>query len=313
MPGIDSIVYELGERWSPVEEIVRRQPELVPAGADAEEWIEEFVTSRGLAEICTEPSRGATEVALELIARFFDASPLDPSDVDMFIYGGMVEFGEGGGRPFRLAHEVGLPEHAEIFWHFIGCATGISSIPLALDRLRSRGRRHALVLLQCILGDDNPEHPRVMAETVCGDGMMLLHVTTEPARWELASSHVTSLPRFYAYGLTPEGTIDPFAVIAHGVRHIRGHLGPEGAQQLSGIYPVYNGFAQWARFARALSIPVDVVDVETLRHGGHIDSMDPLRGLADASEELDEGSQVLLYAQSLGMSFNTALLTLSDR
>lgn len=311
MPGIDSIVYELGESWSSAKDVVRGQPELVPAGIAVDEWIQEFVDSRGLVDICMSRARSVTDVALGLLARFFDASPLSPSEIDMFIYGGMVEFGEGGGRPFRLAHEVGLPEHAEIFWHFIGCATGISAVPLALDRLRSRGRRHALVLLQCILGDDNPEHPRVMAETVCGDGMMLLHVTTEPARWELVSSHVSSLPRFYAYGLTPEGTIDPFAVIKHGVRHIRAHLGEDGARQLAGLYPVYNGFAQWRRFAKALSIPVEIVDVDTLKNGGHIDSMDPLRGLADASSELEDGAKLLLYAQSLGMSFNTALFTLS--
>jgi hypothetical protein len=306
MPGIDSILYELGSEWRPAVDIVREHGDQAPPGADVDEWAEEFCRERGLVEVCVEPERPVYEVAKGLMEQFFQTASVRPQDIDLFIYGGSAEFGEPGTRPFRLAHELGLPQRAELFWHFIGCATGVSAAKLALDHLEKTGGKHALILQPCHFHDTH-DNPRVLVSTVCGDGIMLQHVTTGPARWEILSQHVSSRPDFYAFGLTPDGTIDPLEVIKHGVGHVKAHVGEE-VKDLKGVYLVYNGFAVWNRFARALGIPVERLDLETLARGGHIDSLDPLRGMVDHTADMEPGSRVLMYAQSLGLAFNTTLI-----
>ncbi len=309
MPGIDSITYELGAEEYSCVDIVKQYPERIPEGEDIDAYAEQWCRDRGLVKTYLETKRDITGVCRDLMERFFETAPIEPKDIELFIYGGHVEFGEPGTRPFRLAHDFGLPRTTEIFWHFIGCATGIAATRNALDRLHQSGKRHGLVLLQCV---HPPEQPRVMSETVNGDGVMLLHVTTGPARYELVSHHVTALPEFWAFGLLPDGKIDPFEVIKNGVRHVREHLGDEDPNALAGIFPIYNGFAQWPRFAKALDVPLEMICLDTLADGAHIDSMDELRALADATPELEPGSKVLLYAQSLGMAYTSSLFTISN-
>lgn len=309
MPGIDDILYRLGSTWHSAADIVRQHPAAVPPTQDPETWIKAFCADRGLDRICVEHDRGPTELLHELMREFFDTSGVAPGEVEMLIYGGFVEFGEAGGRPFRLTHELGLPATTEVFWHFIGCATGISAVNIALARLAATGKQHALILLNCIRNDSDPDRPRVTVDTVCGDAVMLLHVTTGPARWEVVSNRVTCAPEHHAYGLLPEGRADPFGIIRHGVGHIRDHVG-DAVPGLAAILPVYSGFAQWPRFAKALGIPADRIRLDTLAEGGHINCVDPLRLLADLTPQLPPGADILLYSQSLGLAFDTTLISL---
>ncbi|MDN5856905.1 MAG: hypothetical protein L0K86_29530, partial [Actinomycetia bacterium] len=227
--------------------------------------------------------------------------------IDLLIYGGEIEHGEGGSRPFRLAHEFDMPDTIRFMWHFMGCATGLSAVTTALEHLHASGGTDALVLLNCTIRDE-VAHPRFMADMVCGDAVMLLHVTTRPATWEVVWDHSTAMTKHADYGFDPSVPLDPFVIVQRGVAHLREHLGPCGVDGIAAIMPVYNGFAQWPRFARALAYPVERIRLDTLPRGAHIDSIDPLRSLAELDDEFEPGSEIVLYAQTLGITFNSVLV-----
>lgn len=307
MAGIDYIGFSLGSQTIDCVDIVKDFTQKKPADADPVDWAKEFCASRNLDTVCVERTRGITDVFRELLSGFFDTSSVSGSDIDLLIYGGEIEHGEGGSRPFRLAHEYGLPDTVQFMWHFQGCATGLSAINTAIERLTAMGGTDALILLNCTIRDE-AAHPRFMADMVCGDALMLLHVTTRAGMWEIVSTHTTALTEFSQYGFDPQVGLDPFVIVQHGVKHLREHLGDKDVGEIDAILPVYNGFAQWPRFARALGYPAERIRLDTLPNGAHIDSIDPLRSLSELDTEFDPGSEVLLYAQTLGITYNSMLL-----
>lgn len=307
MAGIDHISFSLGSDSVPCTQIVRDFTAKMPPGADPDDWAAEFCRSRNLDTVRVERSRGITDIFRGLLADFFDAGEVSGKDIDLLVYGGEIEHGEGGSRPFRLAHEFAMPDTVQFMWHFQGCATGLSAINTALERLRAIDGTDAVVLLNCTILDEGA-HPRFMADMVCGDAVMLVHVTRRPARWEVVSTHTTAMTEHNDYGFNPAVTLDPFVIVQKGVDHLRSHLGSRSVSDIDALLPVYNGFAQWPRFARALGYPVERIRLDTLPDGAHIDSIDPLRSLIELDGEFGTSAQVVLYAQTLGITFNSMLL-----
>lgn len=307
MAGIDHIAFSLGSESIPCVDIVRNFTAKKPPDADPDEWAEEFCRSRNLDTVCVERTRGITDVFRSLLGDFFGSAQVSGKDIDLLVYGGEIEHGEGGSRPFRLAHEFDLPDTVQFMWHFQGCATGLSAVNTALERLQAMDGTDALVLLNCTILDE-AAHPRFMADMVCGDAVMLLHVTPRPAEWDVVSTHTTAMTEHSRYGFDPQVALDPFVIVQNGVKHLREHLGGRPLDEIDAILPVYNGFAQWPRFARALDYPAERIRLDTLPNGAHIDSIDPLRSLSELEQEFRPGSHAMLYAQTLGITFNSMLL-----
>lgn len=311
MTGVVGISYRLGSTKVSALEAVREY-----ANSDAVQPsfdVMSFVEQKQLQWVHIEPTGNPEVLLRETVADLLEKNPV-ADRIEAVIYGGQVDHDGRGAIPFKIAHEIGVSKDCRVMWHFIGCGTALSAIELATRLVRPDA--YALILLNCVI--DTSVHPRVMADMLCGDGVMAILVGPHH-KWAINRYAMTNLLKNHSFALVEGVTQDSLEVLAAGVDHVRSHHTSEELAQVRAVYPVFNGFANWKMFARRIGMSHELIRTENTFDGAHIDSMDPVRSFVDRElfvdhEEVgnEQNRRVMLYAQTLGNTFHTMLLEKKD-
>lgn len=301
LPSILGITYRLGSDKKSASEVVNAAMNTSAGRAmDAGE----FVEAKQLRWVYVEPSADPEPLLRSAVDELLEKFPVAPR-IETVIYGGQVDHDSRGAIPFKLAYEIGVPPSCRVMWHFVGCGTALSAIDLAVSVTRPDS--YALVLLNCVV--DTSVHPRVMADMLCGDAVMAILVGPDEIGWKIRKYAVSNLLKNHSFALVEGIAQDSLEVLAAGVAHIQSNHQPDELAGVDGVFPVFNGFANWSLFSRRLGIDQKAVRTENTYDGAHIDSIDPVRALVDCDAAAPgEIGTALLYAQTLGNTFHTLLL-----
>jgi hypothetical protein len=301
LPSIIGITYRLGSEKLSALEVVSAAARTLPGQVMD---VDAFVDAKALRWVYVEPSADPEPLLRSAVCELLDRFPV-AHRIETVVYGGQVDHDSRGAIPFKLAHEIGVPSTCRVMWHFAGCGTALSAIDLT-TRITSPDS-YGLVLLNCVV--DTSVHPRVMADMLCGDAVMAILVGPGEIGWSIRKYAVSNLLKNHSFALVEGVSQDSLEVLAAGVVHVKTHHLPAELDGVDGLFPVFNGFANWSLFSRRLGIDQKVIRTENTYDGAHIDSIDPVRALVDHDERVSGGvGTALLYAQTLGNTFHTLLL-----
>lgn len=301
LSSILGITYRLGSEKFSASEVVA---DAAKASTGQDVNPDEFIDAKALRWVYVEPSGDPEPLLRNAMVELLERFPV-ANQIETVIYGGQIDHDSRGAIPFKLSHEIGVPSTCRVMWHFVGCGTALSAIDLAAT-IAPPGS-YALILLNCLV--DTLVHPRVMADMLCGDAVMAILVGPEAAGWNIRKYATSNLLKNHSFALVEGVAQDSLEVVAAGVRHVKAHHSPAELTSIDGLYPVFNGFANWSLFSRRLGINQDVIRTENTYDGAHIDSIDPVRAFIDHAAATAGGvDTALLYAQTLGNTFHTLLL-----
>jgi len=132
------------------------------------------------------------------------------------------------------------------------------------------------------------------------------------ARYRILGSHASSAGEFAAYGFGNGVEADFLTILKLGAANIKTLLQKTAMDkaELKQVIPVNTNLGQWKALARLLRVPEKKFLLRFIAEGGHIGSVDLIRGLVELEREenLQKGEKILLYSQAIGLSFNSMLI-----
>ncbi|MFM9379096.1 hypothetical protein [Gordonia sp. VNK21] len=301
LSSIVGITYRLGNEKLSASEVVA---EASKAASGQAVDPGQFVDEKALRWVYVEPSADPEPLLRSAVGELLERFPV-AHQIETVIYGGQIDHDSRGAIPFKLAHEIGVPSTCRVMWHFVGCGTALSAVDLAANITAPES--YALILLNCVV--DTSVHPRVMADMLCGDAVMAILLGPGDTGWSIRKYATSNLLKNHSFALVEGVSQDSLEVLAAGVDHVKAHHPPAELARIDGLFPVFNGFANWSLFSRRLGIDQKVIRTDNTYDGAHIDSIDPVRAFADYVATTPRGiDTALLYAQTLGNTFHTLLL-----
>jgi 3-oxoacyl-[acyl-carrier-protein] synthase III len=312
--GIRYSDYYLPSKFMDIKEFFQslRNFSLPPGNDDFDIYCDSYFKKRKIKGVYIEEELTETQVFELLLNRFFDATKIDPKEVDILIYtkGVPIHF-NAVNIPYYMQKKFGL-DNAMTFNIDQTCGASLMSLHIADSLIRTKQYNSALILSSCFIKNLESRNVQI---TLISDGAGVLYLDNKPNKLYIKDyiSRTTGSYHFTIESFTKrENYRELMKYLQNGADTIkellkRNRLELESVKIIS---PQNTNYMGWEIYTALLNIGLNKIFLDNISKGAHIGDVDTIRNITDIVKQkhIQPGELMIAYGIGWGTSWNAALL-----